>query len=360
MIRVLYVDDEESLLELARHFLGNSKDISLITSLNAREGLDHMRSGNVDVVVSDYSMPEIDGLAFLKELRRSGNDIPFILFTGKGREEVAIQALNEGADFYLQKGGEPRSLFVELTHKIRHASEKRSSGLALKESETRLRRAEEKAKFGHWELHLNDMNMTASPGAMMIYGLSGGKWAHEEVREVLLPMFREKLDKALEDLIVHGIAYNVEFKIRRKEDGRIVDVISQAEYDKDRNIVFGVLQDVSDRVKVENELKKKNEELNSSYEQIGLSEEELRQSLEDLIENQKELSESELRFRRVFETIPIGVWLADKDGTLLAGNPAGQDIWEAEPHVGQEVSSRRGGYRQGSRSCRTIGRWVMR
>lgn len=335
MIRVLYVDDEASLLELAQHFLGESKDISLVTSLKANDGLDHVRSGNIDVVVSDYSMPEMDGLAFLKEIRRSGNNIPFILFTGKGREEVVIQALNEGADFYLQKGGDPRPQYIELAHKIRHAAERRSSNKALKDSEARSRRAEEKAKFGHWELHLNDMSMTASPGAMKIYGLTGGKWSHEEVRDVVLPAFREKMDRAIDDLVVRGMPYDVEFQICRKGDGQIVDMHSQAEYDQDRKIIFGVVQDVSDRVKVEKELFKKNEELNASYMQIGLSEEELRQTLEDLIEQQEGLSASELRFRKVFETLPIGLWLADKNGNLLSGNPAGQKIWEANPHVGQ-------------------------
>ena len=48
--------------------------------------------GNYDVVVSDYEMPQKDGLQFLKELREQNNEIPFILFTGKGREEVAIQS----------------------------------------------------------------------------------------------------------------------------------------------------------------------------------------------------------------------------------------------------------------------------
>jgi PAS domain-containing protein len=48
------------------------------------------------------------------------------------------------------------------------------------------------------------------------------------------------------------------------------------------------------------------------------------------------LKESERRFRQVIETLPVGLWLADKDGTLLLGNSAGQKIWEANPHVGQD------------------------
>ena len=63
----------------------------------------------------------MDGIVFLKTVRSQGNTIPFIIFTGKGREEVVIEALNSGADFYLQKGGDPKAQFVELAHKIRQA-----------------------------------------------------------------------------------------------------------------------------------------------------------------------------------------------------------------------------------------------
>src|SRR5665647_1900350 len=133
MIRVLYVDDEASLLELAKEFLEAPNEIILETATNAPSGMRIIEEGEIDVVVSDYVMPDMDGLAFLRELRRSGNDIPFILLTGKGREEVVIEALNEGADSYLQKGGHPRPQFAELSHRIYRAVERRRVVLALQQ-----------------------------------------------------------------------------------------------------------------------------------------------------------------------------------------------------------------------------------
>ena len=62
-----------------------------------------------DAVILDYQMPETNGIDFLKLIRSRDDPIPFILFTGRGREEVVIEALNSGADFYLQKGGDPSS-----------------------------------------------------------------------------------------------------------------------------------------------------------------------------------------------------------------------------------------------------------
>jgi PAS domain S-box-containing protein len=135
---LLYVDDEEDLLSLGRIFLETEGEFSVVTHDSARKGLDHLASDTVDLIISDYQMPGIDGLAFLKIVREKYPDIPFILFTGRGREEVVIEAINNGADFYLQKGGDPKAQFAELKHKIKTAIERRSAVNALRESQQRL------------------------------------------------------------------------------------------------------------------------------------------------------------------------------------------------------------------------------
>ncbi|MFY9799973.1 MAG: PAS domain S-box protein, partial [Methanoregula sp.] len=116
-----YVDDEPMLLELAKIFLEMTGDFRIDTLTSATAALDTLTITSYDCIVSDYMMPEMDGIVFLKEDRARGNSAPFIIFTGKGREEVVIEAINSGADFYLQKGGDPKSQFVELAHKIRQA-----------------------------------------------------------------------------------------------------------------------------------------------------------------------------------------------------------------------------------------------
>jgi PAS domain S-box-containing protein len=276
MITVLYVDDEESLLELAKEFLEVSNDIILETATNVTTAMDMILEGGIDVVVSDYMMPEMDGLAFLRSLRESGNDIPFILFTGKGREEVVIEALNEGADSYLQKGGHPRPQFTELAHRIRTAAERRQAIIALRQSEARLKRAEEIAGFGHWELHLDSRTMYSSAGAKIIYGTNEGLKSLELIKKVPLPEYRSMLNKALTDLVEKGTIYDLEFKIKRPSDGKMVYVHSRAEYDPVHHIVFGVLQDITERKRAEMEISLKNEELEASYTQISAAEEELR------------------------------------------------------------------------------------
>jgi PAS domain S-box-containing protein len=127
MIHVLYVDDEPDLLELGKLFLEQSCDITVITATSARRALEMLKDNPVDAVVSDFQMPDMDGISLLKQIRPYYSALPFILFTGKGREEVVIEALNNGADFYLQKGGDPKSQFTELEHKIRQAVKRRES-----------------------------------------------------------------------------------------------------------------------------------------------------------------------------------------------------------------------------------------
>ncbi|HEX3002276.1 MAG TPA: PAS domain S-box protein [Methanoregula sp.] len=139
MISVLYVDDEENLLDIAKIYLERTGDFSVETTTSVPGALAFLEERSFDAIVSDYQMPEMDGIAFLQQVRSSGDTIPFILFTGRGREEVVIQALNEGADFYIQKGGEPKSQFAELAHKVRQAVSQRHAENALKKTKQHYR-----------------------------------------------------------------------------------------------------------------------------------------------------------------------------------------------------------------------------
>jgi tetratricopeptide (TPR) repeat protein/CheY-like chemotaxis protein len=135
MYSVLYVDDEPNLLAIGKLFLERSGEFTVDTKESVQEGLAVFGSRHFDAIISDYQMPEKDGIQFLKEVRSDYGDVPFILFTGRGREEVVIEAINSGADFYIQKGGDPKSQFAELAHKIKQAVMKKHAEASLRTSE---------------------------------------------------------------------------------------------------------------------------------------------------------------------------------------------------------------------------------
>ena len=131
-ISLLFVDDEPSLLEIGQIFLERTPGITVTTSESAESALRELEQTPFDAIVSDYQMPGMDGIAFLQEVRGRSLTLPFILFTGKGREEIVIKALNSGADYYLQKGGDPKSQYAELAHKVKRSVEQRRAESDLK------------------------------------------------------------------------------------------------------------------------------------------------------------------------------------------------------------------------------------
>jgi len=135
MIRVLHVDDEASFLDMSSFFLMREGDLEVDTAANAESALEKMQSQNYDAVVADYILPGMDGIEMLKIVRAKGLQLPFILFTGKGGEEAAVEALNYGADFYLQKGASPQIQFTELANMIRKSVKSTRSDEAAREGE---------------------------------------------------------------------------------------------------------------------------------------------------------------------------------------------------------------------------------
>ncbi|MCD6455534.1 MAG: response regulator [Methanophagales archaeon] len=121
-IRVLHVDDEPADLEITRIFLKREakEDFKIVSALSAEEALEKLKSEHFDAVIADYKMPRMDGIEFLEVVRKSEKyaDTPFILFTGKGRLEVAEEALKKGADRYISKAGNTARQCNELAHAI--------------------------------------------------------------------------------------------------------------------------------------------------------------------------------------------------------------------------------------------------
>jgi CheY-like chemotaxis protein len=191
-----------------------------------------MPTGGYDAIISDYQMLETDGLEFLKLIRSKDDPIPFILFTGRGREEVVIEALNCGVDFYLQKGGDPRSQFKELEHKIKEAVRCNRAENALKLNESRLSKAQAIGMTGCWELNLDGRSdlVWGSEESFRIYGIPrpiDGMIELEKVGQYIDE--KEFAQHAMSDLVSQGIEKDIEYHLRPANGGPMTYVRSIAE-----------------------------------------------------------------------------------------------------------------------------------
>jgi PAS domain S-box-containing protein len=147
-IRVLLVDDDTCFLSVASQILMSEYNFDVQTANSADLALKALENQTFDAVISDYDMPQINGLEFLRMLRNNKDDTPFVIFTGQGREEVAIKALNLGADRYLNKHGPPEAVYAELSDAIIKTIESKQSKKMLKESEEKYRTLVEESLQG--------------------------------------------------------------------------------------------------------------------------------------------------------------------------------------------------------------------
>jgi PAS domain S-box-containing protein len=251
MYNVLYVDDDPNLLEIARYFLESSGEFAIATTTLATLALNLPGFSTFDAIISDYEMPRMDGITFLKKVRETYGDIPFILFTGKGREEVVIQAINNGADFYLQKGGDPTSQFAELGHKIRNAVKRRHAEKGLQESELRYRNLYQYALVGLFETSLKDATVVACN--QRYCDLFGFASVADAIGKDVLHLYQNPEDRKIVSRMLHEQGYisNHEVRFVNLLTGQTFWAQFSARINYEKDVAEGTIIDISDRKRAE-------------------------------------------------------------------------------------------------------------
>ena len=251
MISLLYVDDEQELLDLCKLFLEREGEFAVTTVTSAREALQILAKGTIEGIISDYQMPEMDGIAFLKQVRIDYKDIPFILFTGRGREEVVIEAINNGADFYLQKGGDPRAQFSELSHKMRQAIRRKKAEEELRMMKATVSNAAEGILWINQDGGITFFNDTIC----FMHGYSREEFSCLTIRDINPGLFEDHLGSLWERM--RKRKYSTVQGTNRKKDGSPIPVEILLNYiEFGRNAyVFAFVRDTTDRKQAEDELK---------------------------------------------------------------------------------------------------------
>lgn len=136
---VLIVDDEEMVTISLSSFLSLETDYQVVTFQSPRAALDFLRKRSVDAIISDFYMPEMNGLEFLAAAKKMYPDVPRILLTGYADKENAIRGINEVGLFqYIEKPWDNQAFRLILRNAITNHSLQRRLLQKLKELDTTL------------------------------------------------------------------------------------------------------------------------------------------------------------------------------------------------------------------------------
>lgn len=267
IIRVLYVDDDIGFLSVAKECLEAQDNFEVQTASSVNEAMDKLKKGKYDAVVSDYQIPGKDGLQFLEELRKSGNDIPFILFTGKGREEVAIQALNLGADGYINKQGSPETVYCELAHSVKSAVGLHKAEEALRSSEEKYRAYVENSPVAFFATDFEWKYEQVNEAACKLLGYPKEELLQMTTADV---MFEEDTPLALKhysQLDETGKS-RVEFRLKRKDGEPVHVILNTVKLPNGKRIAF--CEDITERKRAAEELRIQKEQLQAILDSLPL------------------------------------------------------------------------------------------
>ncbi|MFA5365043.1 MAG: PAS domain S-box protein [Candidatus Bathyarchaeia archaeon] len=264
VIRVLHVDDDLDFLKSSKQLLEIHGLFSIENASSVNEALQLMSEQAFDVVISDYQIPERDGLDFLNELRSTGEKVPFILFTGKGREDIAINALNLGADYYLNKYGDIKTVYGQLEHYIKQAAEKNRTASLLKKSEEKYRKQFEASMDAIFIVDAETgVIVDCNREATKLIGRTKSELIGQHQRILHLPEAFEG------DFTTNFKKHRTELKKQIVEDrivtksGDVRDVLIKAsEFEvNNRRLLQGIFRDITERNKTREKIKQERKTL---------------------------------------------------------------------------------------------------
>ena len=259
LVRVLHADSEPDFADLAAMHLEREREaFDVCTATSATEGLDRLAREDIDCIVSDYDMPGMDGLDFLEVVREEYPDLPFILFTGRGSEEIASEAISAGVTEYLNKGT-GTDQYTVLADRIANTVEKYRAERELIETDQVVRTILDSLPLVLYTLD-EEGRFTRSQGkALETIGLEPGEVVGRSVFEVFegFPEIIDHYERAFDGELVEKVVevgdtvFRSWYQPLRNENGDVVGVV-------------GLSTDVTERERREDELEWKTAALDNA------------------------------------------------------------------------------------------------
>ena len=251
-IRVLHVDDEPDLPEIVSTFLEREDDrITVATAPNATAGLTHLDDHDIDCVVSDHDMSGLNGIEFLETVRERDPDLPFILYTGKGSEAVASDAISAGVTDYLQKSGGTEQYEI-LANRIVEAAEKRRFEAEAERTRAHLEAVTNHSMDAIVTIDADSTIRFANPAVERLFGYTPAELEGEPLSTLMPDEYAESHDQELERYLStdgRTTEWSVVELPGMHRDGHEMSLsISFGEFEEDGDRRFvGIARDVTER-----------------------------------------------------------------------------------------------------------------
>ncbi|WP_380674670.1 PAS domain S-box protein [Salinigranum sp. GCM10025319] len=267
-VRVLHVDDDPGFIDVAAAFLEREDDrLTVERASSASEGLDRLTE-DVDCVVSDYDMPGTNGIEFLETVRETRPDLPFILFTGKGSEEVASDAISAGVTDYLQKE-HGTGQYAVLANRIDNAVDQYRAKTALETSQQRLSLFVEQSPLGVLEYDETFEIVGLNPAGEEILGYTEEELRGHTWEKLVCESSYENVEAVTTALAeAEGGFHSVDENVRKDGERIVCEWHNRVVTDANDDVVavFSLFQDVTERREHEEDLRRTTARLEALFE----------------------------------------------------------------------------------------------
>ena len=263
---VLHVEDEDDFADLVATFLTQQNDhFDLYHADCPEKGIDILEERTIDCIVSDYDMPGGNGIAFLQSVRETYPDLPFILYTGKGSEEIASEAISAGVSDYLQKAGGSSQLTI-LANRINNLVEQYHAKQTAVENQKRLSLFFDQSPLGvvEWNEQFEFVRLNEQAEDILGYdqaSLVGKSW------EVIVPEEDTPPVGTVVEELLEGDGGYLSVNKNVRNDGRIIHCEWHNRVIEDGGNTVGIIskfRDITQRVERERELELKNRAMNEA------------------------------------------------------------------------------------------------
>ncbi|MFB6299083.1 MAG: PAS domain S-box protein [Halobacteriales archaeon] len=316
-LHILHVDDDPDFVEMVATFLQRKDPRYCVeTATGVREGHDQLADGDFDCIVSDYDMPQRTGIEFLTAVREDYPDLPFILFTGKGSEEIASEAISAGVTDYLQKGT-GTDQYTVLANRIENAVDQYRSRRALEASQKRLSLFIDQSPLGviEWDDTFDCVRLNDAAEEILGYAqaeLKGRSW-----KSIVPESDRDAVNEVVADLLENkGGYHSINENVRKDGDRIICEWHNRVVTDEEGKTIaiFSQFQDITERK-----------------------------------EREQQLRRTSARLEALFDNSPDMINIHDAEGNLIAPNPqlceqtsyteaelTDMKVWELDQAIGPD------------------------